>query len=77
MELSNILHLGRNYPLHQYMLGTGQVESRFAEKDLRVLGDKMTVSQQHALVAQAASSTLGCVRQSIASRLWEVSLTFC
>lgn len=66
---SNILHLGRNNTLHQYMLGAGQLENSFAGKDLRVLGNKMTVSQQQALVAKAANGILACMR--------EVSLTFC
>ena len=29
-----ILHLGRNHPMRQYMLGATQLESSFAEKDL-------------------------------------------
>lgn len=69
MKLSNILHLGRNNTLHQYMLGAGHLENSFAGKDLRVLGNKMTVSQQQALVAKAANGILACMR--------EVSLTFC
>lgn len=28
------LHLGRNYPVHQYMLGVSLLESSFAEKEL-------------------------------------------
>ena len=29
-----VLHLGRNHPRHQYMLGTVQLESNLSEKDL-------------------------------------------
>ena len=31
-----VLHLGRNNPMHQYMLGTTQLESSFAEKDTKL-----------------------------------------
>ncbi|KAK4829514.1 hypothetical protein QYF61_005153 [Mycteria americana] len=31
-----VLHVGRNNPSHQYMLGANQPESNFAEKDLGV-----------------------------------------
>lgn len=40
-----VLHLGKNNPKHQYMLGTDQVESSSGEKDLGVLeDDKFTMS---------------------------------
>ena len=40
-----VLHLGRNNPMHQHMLGTNQLESRFAEEDLGVLViTKLTMS---------------------------------
>ncbi|KAK4829689.1 hypothetical protein QYF61_006064 [Mycteria americana] len=32
-EKYEVLHLGRNNPMHQYMLGATQLESSFAEKD--------------------------------------------
>ena len=45
-----VLHLGRNNSMHLEMLGAAQLESSFAEKDLRVLVDnKMNVSQQCAV----------------------------
>jgi len=37
-------------------------------------GHQLTTSQQHALAAKAASSTLGCVRRSVPSRMMEVIL---
>ncbi|GAB0180296.1 mitochondrial enolase superfamily member 1 [Grus japonensis] len=44
-EQFEVLHLGRNNPRHQYMPVVTQLESSFAEKDLRVLVDnKMTMS---------------------------------
>ncbi|KAK4832599.1 hypothetical protein QYF61_024390 [Mycteria americana] len=55
-----VLHLGRNNPLHQYVLGTTQLESSLAEKDL---------SED-----TKANDILGCIRQSITSRLREVIL---
>ncbi|GAB0177316.1 mitochondrial enolase superfamily member 1 [Grus japonensis] len=67
-----VLHLGRNSPMHQYMLGAAQLESSFAEKDLGVLMDNtMNVSQQCALAAKKANGVLGCIRRSVASRLKE------
>jgi len=32
----NILHLGRNNPMHQYRLGADLLESSFVERDLGV-----------------------------------------
>jgi len=48
--------------------GADRLESGFAEEVLGILVDKLNVSQQRALAAKAASSILGCARQSIASR---------
>lgn len=36
-EKRQILHVGRNNPIHHYMLGTLQLEISSAEKDLRIL----------------------------------------
>ncbi|GAB0184068.1 hypothetical protein GRJ2_000872100 [Grus japonensis] len=70
-----VLHLVRNNPMDQYMLGTTQLESSFAEKDLGVLVDtKLNMSQQCAPVAKKATGILGCLRASIATRLREVML---
>ena len=52
-EKCKVLHLGRNNPRHQYMLGATHLESSFAEKDLRILVDKkLTWIQQCALAAE-------------------------
>jgi len=49
------------------MLGADQLESSFAEKKLGVLVDtRWPMSQQCALVAKRAGSTLGYIRESIA-----------
>ncbi|KAK4828085.1 hypothetical protein QYF61_023145, partial [Mycteria americana] len=73
-EKCKVLHLVRNNPTHQCMLGTTQLESSLAEK---VLGDtKLNMCQQCALAAEEATSILGCIRQSSAGRSKEVILPF-
>ncbi|KAK4829225.1 hypothetical protein QYF61_002490 [Mycteria americana] len=69
------LHLQRNNPMQEYMLGATQLESSLAEKDLGVLVDiKLKMRQQCALAAKNVNSILGCIRRSVASRLSEVIL---
>ena len=65
-----VLHLGRNNPRHQYRLG-----NRSPERDLGVLMKKLTMRQQCTPAAKQADSLQGCVRQSTASRLREVTLS--
>ncbi|GAB0179434.1 hypothetical protein GRJ2_000408700 [Grus japonensis] len=70
-----VLHLGRNNPRHQYRLGVDLLGSSAAEKDLGALVDnRLSMSQQCALVAKAASGILGCIKKSVASRSREVIL---
>ena len=54
-----VLHLGRNNPMHQYRLEVDLLESSSVERDLGALGDKLTTSQQCALVAKKANGILG------------------
>jgi len=71
-----VLHLGRNNPMHQYRLRVALLESSSVEKDLGVLvDDRLTMSQQCALIAKKANGILGCFRRSVASRSREVLLS--
>ena len=64
-----VLHLGRNNPMYQYRLGADLLESSSAERDLDVLvDDRLTMSQQCALVARKTSGILGCIKKSVARR---------
>ena len=48
-----VLHLGRNYYMHQYRLGAEMLERSSSEKDLVVLvGNRLAMSQQCAIVAR-------------------------
>ena len=70
-----VLHLGRNNLMHQYRLGVDLMESSSVERDLTLLGgDRLTMSQQWALVAKKANGILGCIKKSVASRTREVLL---
>ena len=56
-----VLHLGRRNYMHQYRVG-----DNLLEKDLGVLVDnRLAMSQQ---------CTLECIKKSVTSRLWEVTL---
>jgi len=72
-----VLHLGRNNPMHQYRLGADLLESSSVERDLGVLVDKLTTSQQCALVTKNPTDILGCIKKSVTSRSREVLLPLC
>jgi len=70
-----VLHLGRSKPIHQYRLGADLLESSSVERDLGVLvDDRLTLSQQCALVAKKANGVPGCIKKCVASRSREVLL---
>ena len=53
--------------MHQYKLGADLLEMSSAEKELGVLVDnRLTMSQQCALVAKKASEILGCIKKNVA-----------
>jgi len=61
--------------MHHYILGATQLESSLAAKDLGFLVDtKVNRSHQCALEQRKPNGVLGCIRRSVASRLWEVIL---
>ncbi|GAB0209944.1 hypothetical protein GRJ2_003460100 [Grus japonensis] len=70
-----VLHLGRNNTRHQYRLGVDLLGSSSQEKDLGVpVDNKLSMSQQCALVAKKANGILGGIKKSVASRSREVIL---
>jgi len=70
-----VLHLGKNNPMHQYRLGADLLGNSSVERDLGALvDDRLTMSQQCALVSKKASGILGCIKKGVASRSREVLL---
>ena len=68
-----VLHLGRNNPKYPYRLGDDLLERSSEEKDLGVLvGNRLTMSQQCALVAKRAKGILVCVKRIVVSMSREV-----
>ncbi|KAK4826540.1 hypothetical protein QYF61_010060 [Mycteria americana] len=60
-----LLHPGRDNPMHQYILGANCLQSIFAEK---AWVSKSNMSQQCPIRAKRANSLLSCIRRSITSR---------
>lgn len=54
-----VLHVRRNNPMHQYRLAVDLLENNSVEKDLGVLVNKLTMSQQYALVVKVANKYPG------------------
>lgn len=73
-----IVYLCWDNPEQEYRMGDEWFESSHAEEGLKVVIDeKVDCSQQCAFTAQKASHIIGCLKQSAASRLREVSLPLC
>lgn len=74
-----VLPMGRNNSLHQYMLGRNQLESSFAEKDLGILVEtKFNMSWQYVSGAKKGYSIMDCLlyiwqKYSAWIQKWKVS----
>lgn len=69
------MHLGWSNDGHRYIQGDAQLESSSAKGDLGMLVDsRLSMSQQHALVAKRAKRILGCIKHSMSSWSKEVIL---
>jgi len=73
-----ILHLRWSNARHRCKLGEDWVESSPAQRDLEVLvGSRVNRSQQPALAARRANSTLGCTKQGMTSWAREGIVPLC
>lgn len=58
-----VLHLGRNKPMHQHVLGSAWLESSLAEKNLGVQVNTSLNMSQQCIVAVKTNDILGCIMQ--------------
>ena len=64
-----VLSLGRNSPMHHYMLVADCLDSYLAEKDLGVLmASKLALIEQRSLATKRADGILGCSKKGIVSK---------
>lgn len=66
---SKDLHLGQNKLVQTSTLGTSWPEKSFAEEDLRVLVDNLSLDQHHALVTMRPSCVQSCICKSLVRNL--------
>jgi len=72
------LYLGWGNPQDQHRMGVEGIETSPVEEDLEVLvGEKLDMSRQRVLTAQAANRILGCIGRNVCSRLSARILPFC
>ena len=70
-----ISHMERNNCMQQFRFGDNLLERSSAEKDLGILvGNRVAMRQQHAIVTKKASGILGYINKNVASRSREVIL---
>uniref|UniRef100_A0A8D2L497 Reverse transcriptase domain-containing protein n=1 Tax=Varanus komodoensis TaxID=61221 RepID=A0A8D2L497_VARKO len=75
VDKCKVLHLGHRNRCHKYRLGDKWPESSTCERDLGVLVDcRLNMSQQCDAVVKRATTTLGCIARSVASRSRKVLL---
>lgn len=78
MTFSKDLHLEQNKLVQHSGLGTKQLESSFAEEDLRVWVDnKLFTEQHHALVTTKSSCILICTRKSLVRKSRDTVTPLC
>jgi len=70
-----VLHLGKHNPRVQHKLGSTQLESSSAERDLEVLVDKISMSEHFASAPKKANRMLDCINKGITNRQKEVIIS--
>ena len=69
----NLDRLEKQSDKNHYVLGSTQLESSLAEKDLGVMVDtRWNLSQQYTFVSKKTNGIQGCIRSRMASRPWGV-----
>lgn len=72
------LHMGRNNPTHQHMLGSQKLESSLEKEDLWILWTlKLTMNLWYTLVTNQAIGFPSCSGQNVSSGSREEILTLC
>lgn len=72
-----VLHLRRNNHMHQYKLWAELLVRSFAEKDVGVLVNKLSMGQQCGLLAKKTDGIMGYIIKSMTSRSREVIFFLC